>query len=111
MVNRERAEMLERLKEKPKQRRSWVSKAPLKFQNILPYNGGALQMGGALQWGCPVGVPYNGGYPTMGVPYNGVPYSGGALQWGALQWGVPYRGVPSYLGVPYNGGGCLQWER
>ena len=53
MVNGERAEMLDRLKEKPKQRRSWVSKAPLKFQNILPYNAGAgcpTRGGGYLQW-------------------------------------------------------------
>ena len=60
--------MLERLKEKPKQRRSWVSKAPLKFQNILPYSvGGCCTMGGAPQWG----VPYNGGALQWGVPYNG----------------------------------------
>lgn len=52
MVNRERAEMLERLKEKPKQRRSWVSKAPLKFQNILPYSvGGCCTMGGCPTMG------------------------------------------------------------
>ena len=48
MVNREGTGMLDRLKEKPKQRRSWVSKAPLKFQNILPYNGGCPTMGGGV---------------------------------------------------------------